>query len=112
MNRKDFLKTLGAGAIVATIAPKVLAEKPEVPAEEPKVTLEWGEPQVTDFSEQLQRLHPLGYFILPIEAVPDGMTIEELLFLWKEKGVCLHKGTYRPEFIPYGNPIPLDRIVL
>lgn len=61
MNRKDFFKKLGAGAVVAAVAPKVLAEIPEKATIKPPMRINVSE-------------------------IPDGMTLEEWLRIYKETG--------------------------
>ena len=68
MNRKDFFKKLGAGAVVAAVAPKVLAEIPEEATIKPPVRID-------------------------VLKIPDGMTGEELLRIWEEAGHSIIRTT-------------------
>lgn len=68
MNRKEFFKKLGAGAVVAAVAPKVLTEIPEKATIKPPVRI--------DVSE-----------------IPDGMTCEEFLRIWRETGHLIIRTT-------------------
>ncbi len=69
MNRKDFFKKLGAGAIVVAVAPKVLADiKPG-------------------------KVGPHGIPFVDVSRIPDGMTLEEVPRIYNETGTLVYQTT-------------------
>jgi len=65
MNRKQFLSIVFGAAAVVTVAPEVLAQK------KPYI-----KPEVVE---------------VDVSRIPDGMSLEEFLQIWKQSGVLVYR---------------------
>ena len=99
MNRSKFLKTIGLIGVASIVAPKVIAEV--IPEPERKFTLK----SVGDIE-----IHKNGFdgvLLIPQEAMPDNMTIDEVSEQWNKTGVVTLKhipNSVAPKFIKIPKP--------
>jgi len=88
MNRRSFFRKLGIGAAAVAVAPELIAGIKKDPDVAVLPDAEMSAVRCTE---------PKGVFMVPIDSIPDGMTIDEIVNIWRQTGILLYKGPIVPE---------------
>lgn len=115
MNRRSFLQKLGLGAVIAAVAPKVIADPsqeeycegiiPHLSKNYPCQESPTNEQMIEWSKDIFAPVNRNAILAVPIDSIPPDMTLADIAKLWRNHGIVPFMGNNKPYLIPYSNSV-------